>query len=70
MDSNISRRHPPGTYDDFATRDINGHVLLSHLYPYYSSSKSKAAIMSGSIIPVQSCWNGMGEINLRFSLQN
>lgn len=52
--------HPPGTYDDFATRDSNGHVLISHLYPYFTFGKSKAALLAGQPIPVQSCWNGLG----------
>ncbi|KAL8835215.1 MAG: hypothetical protein Q9170_003411 [Blastenia crenularia] len=39
--------HPPGIYDDFATRDIDGNVIGSHLYPYFSSRSSKEAIMAG-----------------------
>ena len=52
--------HPPGMYDDFATRDLNGGVLGSHLYPYFSSRHSRTAIMSGHNVPVHSCWNGIG----------
>lgn len=51
--------HPPGMYDDFATRDFDGDVLGSHLYPYFSSRKSKKAIFNQEAIPVQSCWNGL-----------
>ena len=54
--------HPPGMYDDFATRDFNGGVLGSHLYPYFLSPKSKEAIMAREAIPVQSCWNGVGMV--------
>ncbi|MCJ1466576.1 hypothetical protein MMC07_005196 [Pseudocyphellaria aurata] len=51
--------HPAGMYDDFATRDSNGDVLGSHLYPYFSSRESKKAILAREAIPVQSCWNGI-----------
>lgn len=54
--------HPAGMYDDFATRDFNGNVLGSHLYPYFSSRKSKKAILAREAIPVQSCWNGVGKV--------
>ncbi|KAL8873474.1 MAG: hypothetical protein Q9174_001066 [Haloplaca sp. 1 TL-2023] len=57
-----SLAHPSGIYDDFATRDSNGNVLGSHLYPYFSSWSSKRAIMSGDVVPVQSCWNGLGNM--------
>lgn len=57
--SGPASRHPPGTYDDFATRDSNGNVLISHLYPYFTFGRSKAALLSGEPIPVQSCWNGL-----------
>lgn len=52
--------HPAGLYDDFATRDSNGHFLGSHLFPYFKSPKSMAAILAREAIPVQSCWNGLG----------
>lgn len=52
--------HPAGMYDDFATRDSNGDVLGSHLYPYFSSRRSKKAMLAREAIPVQSCWNGVG----------
>ncbi|KAL8733214.1 MAG: hypothetical protein Q9166_002231 [cf. Caloplaca sp. 2 TL-2023] len=51
--------HPPGVYDDFATRDSNGNILGSHLFPYFTSALSKKAVISGHHVPVQSCWNGM-----------
>ncbi|CAF9919112.1 MAG: hypothetical protein HETSPECPRED_003949 [Heterodermia speciosa] len=59
VDRKIRGNHPPGMYDDFATRDSNGGTLGSHLYPYFSSRLSKTAIMAGREVPVQSCWNGM-----------
>ena len=60
--------HPPGMYDDFATRDSDGLILGSHLYPYFSSRTSKNAIMSGSPVIVKSCWGGMGSDYGFFSL--
>ncbi|KAL8838792.1 MAG: hypothetical protein Q9176_004865 [Flavoplaca citrina] len=51
--------HPPGMYDDFATRDSDGKILASHLYPYFSSALSRKALLSGYNVPVQSCWNGI-----------
>ena len=60
VDRKSRGNHPPGMYDDFATRDSNGGTLGSHLYPYFSSRLSKKAIMAGREVPVQSCWNGMG----------
>lgn len=58
--SGPASRHPHGTYDDFATRDSNGNVLISHLYPYFNFGKSKSTLLSGEPVPVQSCWNGLG----------
>lgn len=59
--------HPAGLYDDFATRDSNGGVLGSHLFPYFKSKKSMAAVLAQEAVPVQSCWNGLGmmEFELR-----
>lgn len=51
--------HPPGIYDDFATRDFDGNILASHLYPYFASVTSKKAVMAGQDVPVQTCWNGL-----------
>ncbi|KAL8690868.1 MAG: hypothetical protein Q9218_003782 [Villophora microphyllina] len=62
VDAKTRGLHPPGIYDDFATRDSNGDILGSHLYPYFSSGPSKKAIMSGQAVPVQSCWNGVGSV--------
>lgn len=59
--------HPPGIYDDFATRDIEGHVLGAHLYPYFLSRKSKKALLSRKPVPAQSCWNGLGVFSFSFS---
>lgn len=51
--------HPPGIYDDFATRDSDGNTLASHLYPYFASATSRKAVMAGKDVPVQTCWNGL-----------
>ncbi|KAL8704718.1 MAG: hypothetical protein Q9201_002142 [Fulgogasparrea decipioides] len=59
IDAKARGFHPPGMYDDFATRDANGDILASHLYPYFASRTSRKAIMSGQDVPVQSCWNGL-----------
>ncbi|KAL9589917.1 MAG: hypothetical protein Q9203_001272 [Teloschistes exilis] len=59
VDAKTRGLHPPGMYDDFATRDSNGDILASHLYPYFSSRSSKTAVMSGRVVPVRSCWNGI-----------
>ena len=37
-------------------------MLASHLYPYFSSALSRKALLSGSNVPVQSCWNGIGKL--------
>lgn len=60
VDAEVLNAHPPGMYDGFATRDSAGNVIGSSLFPYFSSTRSKKAILAGEIIPVQSCWNGMG----------
>ncbi|KAL8651517.1 MAG: hypothetical protein Q9226_004672 [Calogaya cf. arnoldii] len=60
VDAKARGFHPPGIYDDFATRDSNGKIIGSHLYPYFSSKASRKAIMAGDDVPVQSCWNGIG----------
>ena len=53
-----------GMYDDFATRDSNGGLIFSHLYPYFSSPASKPAVLSGQPVPVQSCWHGIGNFQI------
>ncbi|KAL8782092.1 MAG: hypothetical protein Q9213_005703 [Squamulea squamosa] len=58
-DAQTRGHHPPGIYDDFATRDFDGNMLGSHLYPYFTSSLSRKALRSGNDVPVQSCWNGI-----------
>lgn len=68
VDAHTSHSHPPGVYDGFATRDSHGRTLGSSLFPYFSSSISKNAILSGNVVPVQSCWNGMGNISQIFLL--
>jgi hypothetical protein len=52
---------PPRYYDTFALRDSDGHKHLMQTWPYFRSSKSRAAMKSMSPVPVKSCWNGMGE---------
>ena len=59
-----SLANPSGIYDDFATRDSNGNVLGSHLHPYFSSWPSKKAVISGDVVPVQGCWNGLGNMTV------
>ncbi|CAO1596819.1 hypothetical protein XANCAGTX0491_000649 [Xanthoria calcicola] len=59
VDAKVRGHHPPGLYDDFATRDSDGNILGSHLYPYFSSALSRKALISGHDVPVQSCWNGI-----------
>ncbi|KAI9884015.1 MAG: hypothetical protein M1823_004205 [Watsoniomyces obsoletus] len=49
---------PPAFYDTFALRDSNGDEVATHTYPYFRSSLSRNALLSGLAIPVQSCWNG------------
>ncbi|KAL8916905.1 MAG: hypothetical protein Q9172_006055 [Xanthocarpia lactea] len=62
VDAKTRGLHPPGLYDDFATRDSDGNIIGSHLYPYFSSRSSQKAILSGLDTPVQSCWNGIGNV--------
>ncbi|KAL8996568.1 MAG: hypothetical protein Q9169_003963 [Polycauliona sp. 2 TL-2023] len=59
VSAKVRGHHPPGIYDDFATRDSDGNIIGSHLYPYFSSTVSRKAIISGHDVPVQSCWNGI-----------
>ncbi|KAL8765604.1 MAG: hypothetical protein Q9209_007386 [Squamulea sp. 1 TL-2023] len=59
VDARTRGHHPPGIYDDFATRDFDGNLLGSHLYPYFTSTLSRKALMSGNDVPVRSCWNGI-----------
>ncbi|KAL8647135.1 MAG: hypothetical protein Q9210_005736 [Variospora velana] len=60
VDTKTKGLHPPGMYDDFATRDSDGNIIASHLYPYFSSRLSSRAMRLGNDVPVQSCWNGIG----------
>ncbi|KAL8810987.1 MAG: hypothetical protein Q9200_002149 [Gallowayella weberi] len=57
VDAKTRGFHPPGIYDDFATRDSNGKIIGSHLYPYFTSKASRESILAGNDVPVQSCWN-------------
>ncbi|KAJ5612914.1 hypothetical protein N7510_006108 [Penicillium lagena] len=50
---------PPRYYDTFALRDSDGHKHVMQTWPYFRSSKSRAAMKSMSPVPVKSCWNGM-----------
>ncbi|KAJ4321016.1 hypothetical protein N0V84_005597, partial [Fusarium piperis] len=50
---------PPRFYDTFALRDIDGHEHATQTWPYFRSSKSRAAMKRGEPVPVSSCWNGM-----------
>lgn len=52
---------PPEYYDTFALRDHDGYETATSTFPYFRSKVSRRAIMSGKPVPVQSCWNGMGE---------
>ncbi|KAL8987443.1 MAG: hypothetical protein Q9177_003348 [Variospora cf. flavescens] len=42
VDAKTRGLHPPGMYDDFATRDSDSNIIASHLYPYFSSKLSIA----------------------------
>ncbi|KAL8879191.1 MAG: hypothetical protein Q9198_003151 [Flavoplaca austrocitrina] len=50
---------PPHYYDTFALRDSNGDEAVTSTYPYFRSSASRNALISGQPVPVQSCWNGI-----------
>lgn len=57
VDAKTRGIHPPGMYDDFATRDSDGNIIASHLLFIPTLSR---AVRSGNDVPVQSCWNGIG----------
>jgi hypothetical protein len=46
-------------YDSFAVRDSLGLPPLTNLWPFFSSSASRTALMSYAPTPVKSCWNGL-----------
>ncbi|PGH16584.1 hypothetical protein AJ79_01690 [Helicocarpus griseus UAMH5409] len=46
-------------YDTFALRDSRGSGAFSQKYPYFSSRRSRNALLASDPIPVQSCWNGI-----------
>lgn len=46
-------------YDQFATRDSNGHELMSLYHPYFAEGRSRDALLQGSPVPVKSCWSGI-----------
>ncbi|KAI4150709.1 MAG: hypothetical protein LQ341_001052 [Variospora aurantia] len=50
---------PPHYYDTFALRDFDGDEAVTSTYPYFRSSASRNALISGQPVPVQSCWNGI-----------
>ncbi|KAI4192675.1 MAG: hypothetical protein LQ348_003076 [Seirophora lacunosa] len=45
---------PPHYYDTFALRDSNGDEAVISTYPYFRSSASRNALISGQPVPVQS----------------
>lgn len=51
---------PYRIYDEFVTRNFNGDVIGSHLFPYFFSQASKSAVMSRDAVPVQSRWDRIG----------
>ncbi|KAI9780712.1 MAG: hypothetical protein M1816_002761 [Peltula sp. TS41687] len=51
--------HPPLYYDTFALRDSNGDEPVTQTFPYFGSSASRNAMITGQAVPLQSCWNGM-----------
>lgn len=46
-------------YDQFATRDSSGHELMSLYHPYFTSGRSRDAILQDLPAPVKSCWSGI-----------
>ncbi|KAI4172466.1 MAG: hypothetical protein LQ343_003556 [Gyalolechia ehrenbergii] len=50
---------PPHYYDTFALRDSSGEEAVTSTYPYFRSSASRNALISGQPVPVESCWNGI-----------
>ena len=52
---------PPHFYDTFALRDAEGRRAISQTFPYFESQHSRRALLDGLPVPVQSCWNGMGQ---------
>ena len=50
---------PPHYYDTFALRDADGHEAVTSTFPYFRSTASRNAMISGQPVPVQSCWNGI-----------
>lgn len=51
----------PHYYDTFALRDVEGNEPVTSTYPYFRSRTSRQAVRANRPVPVQSCWNGMGE---------
>ncbi|KAL8704717.1 MAG: hypothetical protein Q9201_002141 [Fulgogasparrea decipioides] len=49
----------PHYYDTFALRDSRGDEAVISTYPYFRSSASRNALISGQPVPVRSCWNGI-----------
>lgn len=50
---------PPAYYDTFALRDNEGYEAVTSTFPYFRSTLSREAMLSGLPVPVQSCWNGI-----------
>lgn len=55
---------PPYFYDTFALRDSQGHEAMMQTWPYFRSRRSRYAAERGLPVPVTSCWNGMGKLQL------
>lgn len=60
---------PPHYYDTFALRDSEGHEAVMQSWPYFRARGSRHAMKSGSPVPVESCWNGMGRFHLHSFLK-
>ena len=50
-----------GFYDTFALRDYDYDPTVSKSFPFFRSAHSRNAMLAMEPVPVQSCWNGMGE---------
>lgn len=55
---------PPSFYDTFALRDAEGYEAVTPTFPYFRAKAPRNAMMSDKAVPVRSCWNGIGKLNL------
>lgn len=46
-------------YDSFALVDSDGRPVFSDRFPFFTSRRSRNAMVAGDAVPVQSCWNGI-----------